>query len=63
MPKRYPPEDPREWLNRARSNLAKVKGWAQRSVATVQDPLTTSPVETTSEDALQLEPVNPLSLF
>jgi HEPN domain-containing protein len=25
MPKRYPPEDPREWLNRARSNLAKAK--------------------------------------
>ncbi len=22
MPERYPPEDPREWLNRARSNLA-----------------------------------------
>jgi HEPN domain-containing protein len=22
VPKRYPPEDPREWLNRARSNLA-----------------------------------------
>lgn len=25
MPKRYPPEDPREWLNRARSNLALAK--------------------------------------
>lgn len=25
MPKRYPPEDPREWLNRARSNLARAK--------------------------------------
>ena len=22
MPQRYPPDDPREWLNRARSNLA-----------------------------------------
>ena len=21
MPERYPPEDPREWLNRAKSNL------------------------------------------
>ena len=26
MPKRYPPDDPREWLNRARSNLALAKG-------------------------------------
>ena len=26
MPKRYPPDDPREWLNRARSNLARAKG-------------------------------------
>ena len=25
MPKRYPPDDPREWLNRARSNLALAK--------------------------------------
>ena len=25
MSKRYPPEDPREWLNRARSNLALAK--------------------------------------
>src|SRR5574341_1919040 len=25
MPKRYPPEDPREWLNRARSNLTLAK--------------------------------------
>ena len=25
MPKRYPPEDPREWLNRARSNLVLAK--------------------------------------
>ena len=25
MPKRYPPDDPREWLNRARSNLAQAK--------------------------------------
>jgi HEPN domain-containing protein len=25
MPKRYPPEDPREWLNRARSNLTRAK--------------------------------------
>lgn len=23
MPQRFPPDDPREWLNRARSNLAK----------------------------------------
>ncbi len=22
MPRRYPPDDPREWLNRARSDLA-----------------------------------------
>jgi len=25
MPKRYPPDDPREWLSRARSNLAQAK--------------------------------------
>jgi HEPN domain-containing protein len=25
MSKRYPPDDPREWLNRARSNLARAK--------------------------------------
>ncbi len=25
MPERYPPDDPREWLNRARSNLALTK--------------------------------------
>jgi len=25
VPERYPPEDPREWLNRARSNLALAK--------------------------------------
>jgi len=25
VPKRYPPDDPREWLNRARSNLARAK--------------------------------------
>ncbi|MBI4494292.1 MAG: HEPN domain-containing protein [Chloroflexi bacterium] len=25
-PKRYPPNDPREWLNRAKSNLARAKG-------------------------------------
>ena len=25
MPKRYPPDDPREWLNRARSNLGQAK--------------------------------------
>ena len=25
MPNRYPPDDPREWLNRARSNLAQAK--------------------------------------
>ena len=25
MAKRYPPDDPREWLNRARSNLARAK--------------------------------------
>jgi HEPN domain-containing protein len=25
MPKRYPPDDPREWLNRARSNLVQAK--------------------------------------
>jgi len=25
VPKRYPPDDPREWLNRARSNLALAK--------------------------------------
>jgi len=26
LPERFPPDDPREWLNRARSNLAKAKG-------------------------------------
>jgi HEPN domain-containing protein len=25
VPKRYPPDDPREWLNRARSNLVQAK--------------------------------------
>ncbi len=25
MPERYPPDDPREWMNRARSNLALIK--------------------------------------
>ncbi len=25
MPERYPPDDPREWMNRARSNLAVAK--------------------------------------
>jgi HEPN domain-containing protein len=25
MPRRYPPDDPREWLNRARSNLSQAK--------------------------------------
>ena len=25
MPERYPPDDPREWMNRARSNLAMAK--------------------------------------
>jgi len=25
MPRRYPPEDPREWLNRARSNLLQAR--------------------------------------
>jgi HEPN domain-containing protein len=25
MPKRFPPEDPREWLNRARSNLVRAR--------------------------------------
>ena len=25
MPERYPPDDPREWLNRARSNLVRAK--------------------------------------
>ena len=25
MPQRYPPDDPREWMNRARSNLAMAK--------------------------------------
>jgi HEPN domain-containing protein len=25
MPERYPPDDPREWLNRARSSLAQAK--------------------------------------
>ena len=24
-PERFPPDDPREWLNRARSNMAKAK--------------------------------------
>lgn len=25
QPERFPPDDPREWLNRARSNLAQAK--------------------------------------
>ena len=25
LPERFPPEDPREWMNRARSNLARAK--------------------------------------
>lgn len=25
-PERFPPDDPREWMNRARSNLARAKG-------------------------------------
>ena len=29
MPKRYPPDDPREWLNRAYSNLAMAKKEAE----------------------------------
>jgi HEPN domain-containing protein len=32
MPDRYPPEDPREWMNRARSNLAIAKNRAAGSV-------------------------------
>jgi hypothetical protein len=28
MPDRYPPEDPREWLNRARSNLVLARSWS-----------------------------------
>ena len=35
MPKRYPPEDPREWLNRARSNLALAK--AKRKSVYLED--------------------------
>lgn len=27
-PERYPPDDPREWLNRAKSNLAIARGAA-----------------------------------
>ncbi len=29
MPERYPPEDPREWLSRARSNLVLAKAEGQ----------------------------------
>jgi len=29
QPRRYPPNDPREWLNRARSNLSQAQGGAQ----------------------------------
>lgn len=29
LPERYPPDDPREWLNRARSNLARAQNRAQ----------------------------------
>lgn len=29
MPERYPPEDPREWLNRARSNLVLARAEGQ----------------------------------
>ena len=25
LPERFPPDDPREWMNRARSNLARLK--------------------------------------
>ena len=32
MPDRFPPEDPREWLNRARSNLALAKNTCDNSV-------------------------------
>lgn len=35
MPKRYPPDDPREWLNRARSNLARAK--AKRTGVYLED--------------------------
>lgn len=28
MPERHPPEDPREWLNRARSNLVLARAWS-----------------------------------
>ena len=35
MPKRYPPDDPREWLNRARSNLARAK--AKRKSVYLED--------------------------
>lgn len=35
MPERYPPEDPREWLNRARSNLLQAK--AQRRGVYLED--------------------------
>ena len=26
LPERFPPDDPREWMNRARSNLIRAKG-------------------------------------
>ena len=32
MPARFPPEDPREWLNRAHSNLAIARSRADSSV-------------------------------
>ena len=35
-PERYPPDDPREWLNRARSNLAMAKNRVEG--AYLEDP-------------------------
>ncbi|HEC36210.1 MAG TPA: HEPN domain-containing protein [Anaerolineae bacterium] len=35
--KRFPPDDPREWLNRARSNLAQARGGAQIAGVYLED--------------------------
>ena len=35
--KRFPPDDPREWLNRAKSNLAKAQGIPEASEIYLED--------------------------
>lgn len=36
LPERFPPDDPRQWLNRARSNLSRAK--AQIPEVYLEDP-------------------------